>query len=214
VEFARATGSLARCCRAAAAAGAALLAAASASGAEEGVPEADTTDLARPGLSVGAGAVYAFEDFDRAFDDSAGAELHVGYRLTPHFGLSFLYQWLEGFDSTGAVQPYETVAPGEDVELDTHELSLGARFYALTGRFQPYALLGISLLIENWEIVDSDYRKPYDIDVGPAGRFGGGIDFYATPHLVLSLEGSYLAPGGDVDGENFGSLVLLLQYRR
>ncbi|HKJ23242.1 MAG TPA: outer membrane beta-barrel protein [Myxococcota bacterium] len=169
----------------------------------------------RSGPFAGAAGVYAFGDFDRKFDDSAGAELHLGYRVAPHLALEFVYQWLEGFDSLGGTpEPFDAVAPGEEVEIDTHQISLGAKVYGMTGRIQPYALVGVSLLVVNSEIVDPDFEKPYDVDVGPAGRFGGGVEYYATPHFVVGVEGSYLVPGGHVDGERFGTLGVLFQYRR
>ena len=114
------------------------------------------------------------------------------------------YEWLEGFDSTAGLP---------EVELDTHLITANARLFGLTGRFQPYALVGVGILIVNTELKLPDVPKPFGVDTGFTARFGGGLDFYLSEHSVLNLEGTYLAPSDKVKGENYGTLGASYQYR-
>jgi opacity protein-like surface antigen len=178
-------------------------------------------DYDRSGFHTGIGGVYAFENtgydadslgvgaafsgnFDPRFDDSAGVEVTAGYRFHPRFDLAFQYQWLEGFDSTRG---------DPALELDTHRLLISGRLFLLTGRWQPYALAGVGALIVNTEIVNDNFDKPYDVDVGAAFLFGGGLDFYATRSWVVAVEGSYLVPTGPVGKAKYGTLGVALRYR-
>jgi opacity protein-like surface antigen len=142
---------------------------------------------------------------DPKFGNSGGVDARFGYRATPRLAFEFDYQWQAGFDSRN-----EALTP--PLEIDTHLLSLNAKLFALTGRWQPYALLGASLLIFNTEIVGRP-PKPWDLDVGFAPRFGAGIDFYVTQHWALTLEGTYIVPVGVLDGANMGTAGVGVQYR-
>jgi hypothetical protein len=44
-------------------------------------------------------------------------------------------------------------------------------------------------------------------------RFGGGIDLYATKHVVVSAEVDYVLPFGDLENLDYLSFGLGLQYR-
>jgi opacity protein-like surface antigen len=167
-------------------------------------PEAGDRDFARTGPYFGVGGVYALEDFSRSFDDSAGINARGGYRALPNMAFELSYEWLEGFDSTAGVP---------EVELDTHLISANARLFGLTGRFQPYALVGVGILIVNTELKLPDVDKPFKVEAGFTARFGGGLDFYLSEHTVLNLEGTYLAPSAKVKGENYGTLGASFQYR-
>jgi opacity protein-like surface antigen len=180
-------------------------------------------DYARSGWYGGLTGFYAISDYSLNTDDlgvvppepaatnpkfgnAGGVDARFGYRATPLLAFEFDYQWQAGFNSRNdAIDP--------PLEIDTHLLSLNAKLFALTGRWQPYALLGASLLIFNSEIVDSSFNKPWNIDVGFAPRFGAGLDFYITPRWALTLEGTYIVPVGVVDGANMGSVGVGAQYR-
>ena len=179
-------------------------------------------DHARSGWYVGLGAVYAFEDFDGdaaqlalpdppyaarfepRFDDSAGIHLLGGYRVTPHFALELGYEWLEGFDAKAA-EP--------DLEVDSHLITLDAKLFALTGRVQPFARAGVGVHLANIEIVDGDFRKPWEESSGFAARFGIGVDYYLTRHWVVGVEGRYVLSTGDTKHFDYGGLMLGAQYR-
>jgi opacity protein-like surface antigen len=188
--------------------------------------EPPAPDTARSGWYLGLGGIFAIEDIsfnttqlkmvppeppatDPKFDNSGGVDFRAGYRMSPHWALEFDYQWQAGFDSSN---PAVKLPGTEGVEIDTHLLSLNAKLFGATGRWQPYGLLGASLLVFNKEIVDLK-PKPWDIDYGFAPRFGLGIDYCATEHWVLTLEGTYIVPVGVLDGANMGSVGAGFQYR-
>ena len=171
-------------------------------------------DYARTGFTVALGGVYAIEDFDgkfedpagvdRKFDDSAGVDLHFGYRAAPNLAFDFVYEWLEGFDST---------AGSPDVELDTHLVTVNAKFYALRGRFQPYASVGIGAYIVNTEIFAKRFDKPFSVDASFTGRFGAGIEIYLTPHIALTLDSAYIVPTSPNGGEQYAAIGAGALYR-
>ena len=188
-----------------------------------GAEPAPEPDYARPGWYLGATVFYAISDYsldtrelgvsppqpagiNPRFDDTAGVDARGGYRFGERFAVEFDYQWQAGFDSTAPA-----IAP--PLEIDTHLLSLNAKLFALTGRWQPYALVGGSLLIVNTEIVSSAFKKPFDIDTGFAPRFGVGLDYYLDENWSVVVEGTYAVPVGDVRDANMGSVGLGIQYR-
>lgn len=176
----------------------------------------------RSGFYLGLGASYAVENFsftsddlgleailgpgvDPNYDDSQGVDLQIGYRANPWLALEFLYGFLEGFDST---------AGNPATEIDSHLVTLNAKLFPCGGRIQPYALLGLGTHIINSEVRDPAVRKPFETDAGFVTRAGGGIDFYATRHFVVELEGAYQqGSGGIVKDAEFGSFGLHFLYR-
>jgi opacity protein-like surface antigen len=191
---------------------------AGAAGAESAQPEYD-----RVGWYLGLAGFYAISDFDLTtsdldvvppqpantdpkFGNSGGVDFRAGYRAFSRWAFEFDYQWQAGYDSKrSSIDPL--------LEIDTHLLSLNAKLFVLTGRWQPYALLGASLLIFNTEIVDDDFKKPWDISVGFAPRFGAGVDFWITESWAVMVEGTYIVPVGALDDANMGSVGAGFQYR-
>jgi opacity protein-like surface antigen len=185
--------------------------------------EASSEDFARPGWYLGLGAIYAISDYDLTTDEldvvppeptgvdpefanTGGVDFRAGYRVHPRWAFEFDYQWQAGFDSAeSSIDPM--------LEIDTHLLSLDAKLFAATGRWQPYVLLGAGLLIVNTEIVDDDFEKPWDLDTGFAPRFGAGLDVYLDEHWALTLEGTYLVSVGTFDDVDMGSAGAGFQYR-
>jgi opacity protein-like surface antigen len=191
---------------------------AGAAAAEPAQPEYD-----RVGWYLGLAGFYAISDFDLTtsdldvvppqpantdpnFGDSGGVDFRAGYRAFSRWAFEFDYQWQAGYDSKKSfIDPL--------LEIDTHLLSLNTKLFVLTGRWQPYALLGASLLIFNTEIVDDDFKKPWDISVGFAPRFGAGVDFWITESWAVMVEGTYIVPVGALDDANMGSVGAGFQYR-
>jgi opacity protein-like surface antigen len=187
---------------------------------------AEAEDGFQPGMYFGLGAVYAFPDFsfdsenlgmtailgpgvDPDFDDSAGAHLQVGYRAHPMLGVEFLYEFLEGFDSTNG---------SPDVEIDSHLFVLNAKLYPLAQPWrslEPYLLAGLGAHLINSEVFDVAVKKPFETDLGFVGRLGGGLAYHVNRHFVMELEGSYqLGEGGIVRYARYGALALHFIYRR
>jgi len=201
-----------------------LWASAAAAQTQEVPGEAEPTDdPTRIGFYAGLGAVYAFENFsfdsdnlglsgilgpgvDPKYDDSAGAHLQLGYRVEPWLGIEFLYEFLEGFDSTAGIP---------ETEIDSHLFTLNAKWYPRPGRLEPYLLAGMGAHLVNSEVRDSAVKKPFETDLGFVGRLGGGLAYQVTTHFGMELEGSYqLGHGGMVQYARYGTLALHFIYRR
>ena len=172
---------------------------------------AQDPDYARSGAYVGAGGFGAFENFDGTgpldVDDSWGLNARVGYRFHPRFAAEIQYEWYDDFeiDVLGF-----TVA-----EVDGWSLTANGKAYLLTGRIQPYALLGGGYL--EGELDTSGLGISAD-DNAFMWRFGGGFDIYAVggqgqEHIVLSLEATYLLPIAELDDLEFWTIGVGLQYR-
>jgi hypothetical protein len=65
------------------------------------------------------------------------------------------------------------------------------------------------------ELKDSLGLEPRVRVTGPdfAMRFGGGIDLYATKHIVVSAESSYVLPFEGLEDFDYVSIGLGLEYR-
>jgi opacity protein-like surface antigen len=182
--------------------------------------EPEASPFVRSGFYAGLGGFYIFEDLaldaeklglaavlsaDPAYDNSAGAEIVLGYRAHPKLGLEFVYQFIEGFDST---------AGSPATEIDGHAFTLNAHVYPCGGRLQPYGSFGLGAVLANSEVLSSGFKKPFEQDLGFALRFGAGLDYYLTEHVVFGLEGSYVAPVGGLAGHvNFGAVGFRFLYR-
>lgn len=183
-------------------------------------------DYVRPGPYLGIGASYAIENFsldsedleltgllgpgfDPDYDNSAGVDLQIGYRVDPKLAIEFLYSFLEGFDSRLGASA---------TEIDAHLVTLNAKWFPIEarcdGRLQPYALAGVGVQIVNSEVRDGGFQKPYRTDAGFVGRLGGGVDYYVTESFVIEAEGSYMLPaGGWVQHTEYTSLALHFIHR-
>ena len=200
--------------------------AALAAGGNAAQAEPPQPDYARSGWYLGLGGIFAIEDMsldttqlgmvppqpaatDPNFGNSGGVDFRAGYRVNSRVAVELDYQFQAGFDSSNPA----VVLPGTGgIEIDTHLLSLNAKVFAATGRWQPYGLLGASLLIFNKEIVDRK-PKPWNIDYGFAPRFAAGLDYYICENWALTLEGTYIVPVGVLDGANYGTVGGGFQYR-
>jgi opacity protein-like surface antigen len=158
---------------------------------------AQEIDYARPGIYVGGGGTFAVQDFDYAgANDSLGLNARVGYRINETFAAELEFEWYEDFG-----QP-------DFFEVDGYSISANGKAYLGTGQFQPYALLGVGLL--HGEI--SDEFDKFDSDE-LAVRIGLGADLYATENVVMTFDGAYVLPTGDLDDFPFLSFSWGLAWR-
>jgi opacity protein-like surface antigen len=211
---------------------AAIVFASAASGSAQAA-ERDQDDFARNGPFVGFAGVYAINTFeDNAEDDinsalallgyvatldvdeSFGVNVHVGYRFHPNFSAEFQVEWLDGFDADASVMalPVGDIAT---VEIEPRVFSLNAKGHLLTGRYQPFLLVGLGALTAKVEVEDAVGFGLSDIErfSGFAARFGGGIDVYATENIVVTVGADYVLPTGDVEDLDFVSIGWGFQYR-
>ena len=89
--------------------------------------------------------------------------------------------------------------------------------YFLTGRYQPFLLVGgggmtaeskVKLQSPGGGVASASERLN-----GFAMRFGGGIDLYATKHVVVSVGADYVLPFSDLEDLDYVSIGWGFEYR-
>ncbi len=117
-------------------------------------------------------------------------------------------------------------------DLESLVMTTNVKGHLMTGRYQPFVLAGLGFMRMESKARDvtpnadatTEVCQPALTDpchapqasdrrVEIAMRFGGGLDFYLTENVVFSAEGSYLMPTGKLDGLDYYTFSLGLQYR-
>ncbi len=178
------------------------------------------TPNSRSGIYVGTGGFHAFEDFERGrrvFDDAAGFNLRLGYRIHPRIAVEAMVDRINSFDVSGGFGAFSI--PAIKTEIDTWTVTLNGKFFLFTGRYQPYSLLGIGGLHAQTTV---KFRDSFFIPnpslksnrTGLAFRHGAGIDTYLTENWVGNLEASYVhSITNEIDGINYFAFGGGIQYR-
>jgi hypothetical protein len=153
-------------------------------------------DYARSGPFLGAGGVYAFENFsgsaaDANPDGSGGYFLKGGYRFNEWFALEIAFEQYLGFSEGG----------GGGGDTDLWLIGLNGKFYPFHGIIQPYLLAGAGYT----QVNPSASTGESDED-GAEFRFGGGVEVYVTRNWAFSADVGYYLPVGAPS--NFGAVPL------
>lgn len=176
--------------------------------------EEDAPDYARPGFYIGvgvSGASYTeianfVEDELRGVgvpvnvdtDTGVGFDLYGGYRAHPNIAVEAEFEMIPATD-------LKLSGFGRVAEIETWTLTSNFKVFPITGKAQPFLLVGIGLL--HGKLEDTLGQGISESDIDFAARFGGGADFYITEHLALTAKVSYvLATGVDdvLDYVSFG----------
>jgi opacity protein-like surface antigen len=207
----------------------------------------ESEDFDRRGFFIGAGASFAGENFsDRPVndiaeifsnqpglvfpirtgpeatakaDDSWSVKGHGGYRCHPRYSVGASFEYFGGFDTewSGVLNP-----SGASADIDIFVATVDIKGYLLTGRYQPYLLLGggtmsVKTRVVNptgsqhpWGSIPTAQSRAYTDFVL---RLGGGVDAYATDHVVVNIGASYLHPLGEVSGTALFTVGAGVEYR-
>ena len=186
-----------------------------------------------PPILAGDPGAYTFS-FDDIDSDTFGVSGRGGYRCHPYVSAELQFERLSDFDGAisenasgitnqGIIDPADfATARRFDLELESLVFTTNVKGHLLTGRYQPFVLLGVGFMrMESKARDDGTLGNPTlglapqasDRIVKVALRFGGGLDFYLTRNVVVSAEASYLMPTGKLDGLDYYSIGLGLQYR-
>lgn len=209
-------------------------------GAGASAEEGPAVDYNRVGGYLAVNGVYAWSHFGGTGahagqnldgNSNAGFAIRLGNRFHPNVAVEFQYEFLasrvatsqdpttdmelSGSSLTCPVPPGPEASPCQ-AEFYTHQTTLNFRVYPwaseddgffhaiMAGRIQPYALAGMGATI-----IDT----PQGDAVGFVARFGIGFDFYATEHIVLTLEGAYaISPGSAGHGAETTTEALTKGY--
>jgi len=215
-------------------------------GSEEEASESE--DFDRRGFFIGAGGSFAGENFtDRPVndiadifsnqpglvypivagpeatataDDSWSVKGRGGYRCHPRYSIGATFEYFGGFDTkwSGALNP--SGVSGSDIDIFVATVDI--KGYLLTGRYQPYLLMGGGTMsIETRVVNPTGSQHPWG--AGPVAqsrdytdfvlRLGGGVDAYVTDHVVVNIGASYLLPAGEVSGADLYTVGVGVEYR-
>jgi opacity protein-like surface antigen len=191
--------------------------------------EIDPEDFARRGWMLGVAGSYAIETFQDdaesnlervlgvptklSVDNSFGFRGLGGYRCHRRFSAEFEIEWLDGFESD-----FSSVGFGEvgEYKFETIVYTTNVKGYLLTGRFQPFLLVGAGLTTLDARLTKDNVGLGLSRSQNENSftmRFGGGIDLYATKNVVVSLQADYVRPFGNLDDLDFVSIGWGVQYR-
>jgi hypothetical protein len=134
-------------------------------------------------------------------DNSYGLAGRMGFRMGPMAAIELQGDWNYGLN-----------------DLSGFSITANLRFYPLTGvidrvtgsswfahRIQPYAVGGVGMI--SAKLPGERYR-----DLSGAFRLGGGIDFYVTPRIALSLGSEWVTGVGRLNDLGYVNAGLGLQY--
>ena len=185
-------------------------------------------DYARNGFYVGAGVLGGnhtkFDnkledlledelgvDVDVENDTAVGFELYGGYRFHPNFAIEAEFEMLPEADIDIDIDLVDPDSPAERVriaeleaELESWTITVNLKaFWPIRrsptepiGRIHPFVLVGIGAM--RAEIEETEVLGISESESGFVARFGGGLDFYLTEHIVASAGADYLLPTGDL----------------
>lgn len=165
-------------------------------------------DYARPGFSLGVGGGLIFENFDTGttsvdFDESAGFNAKLGYRVNDYFEGEIDYIYIDGFDGT--------MSGVKALKIDGYAVTVNGKLYPSTGRAQPYGLVGIGMA--DLEASDTLGLGLSSSETGSVFRLGGGLDFYAAENTVFFVEASYYLTQGDIEDTDFIPVTVGAKYK-
>jgi opacity protein-like surface antigen len=164
--------------------------------------ETEEVDYARSGAYLGVGGVFAFELFDDSIDvdNSNGFHVRAGYRIIPNLAVEARYENYRNFETDPGPGHYEGWS-----------VTGNAKGYILTGRWQPYALVGLGYL----NMVYPGTNRAGGASPGDdfMMRFGIGMDANITEHIAIGPEVAYVLPFGDVDDLDMLTVSLGVQYK-
>lgn len=157
----------------------------------------------------GSNAIEVFRDIAPFSGESAvGFNLRWGRRSTQRIAIEGQLEYLSNF---------RLKAPnGNTARFNWYTVSVNAKVFALTGRVQPYALLGMGVGIASGDkLGDIGFTGALadGSDIGFTGRVGAGGDLWITESLAASLEAGYVLPTGRIKDFDNVAVAWSLVYR-
>lgn len=173
----------------------------------------------RPGQPYGApGLLISIGPVDVA--NSNGADVRFGRRLNSNLSVEAQFEY-QKFDTE-----IDNWGP---ISVDTYGVTVNLKVSILTGRIQPYGLIGGGFMYANpdspFPIEDilasrnsSDITKYTEIidarDFGALMRLGAGVDVYLNEHVYMMAETTFVSSQGEaVDDIKYLAFTFGVGYR-
>jgi hypothetical protein len=150
---------------------------------------------------------------------SFGFDGRAGYRCHQRVSAEVQVEWFDSTDGNATIiyrEPTDPRGPLGFAKIDVEPLAVtvNAKGYLMTGRYQPFLGLGAGLLTVKSKVTDiTNGSSTTDHTTDFALRFAGGIDLYATRNVAVTLDLDYLLPFGDLEDRDYMSLGVGIQYR-
>jgi opacity protein-like surface antigen len=175
---------------------------------------------------------------------NVGFTARLGYRLHPRLAVETEVNWMNPWDLKSEADFSSNIRDevpfSGNIRVEPIVVTANAKFYLLTGRFQPYVSVGNGVYFLDIEDKGLGLRnrqlpqtfqqfsgRPRDLPERPPGtdlsvedwgytlRFRGGVEYYATEHLAVTFGVSYVLPmaGRPKDFDFLTYDVFGLQYR-
>jgi opacity protein-like surface antigen len=174
-------------------------------------PPEGTDEYERKGWFVGLAGAYAIPTHEQGEDGSLGVGGDIGYRCHRYFSTAVgVEKVMELLGSHDLLVPGLGSIRVSDVE--PYAVTTNFKAHLPLGRFQPFALAGGGMMAASTRIRGlglSETIEAKDVVL----RFGAGLDFYATKHIVLNVGADYLLPFGDFEDLDYISVGWGVQYR-
>ncbi|GIW45416.1 MAG: hypothetical protein KatS3mg077_2698 [Candidatus Binatia bacterium] len=169
---------------------------------------AQDDDFGRTGFYVAAMGSYSVENFDTDatgvdVKNALGFDLRTGYRLHPNVAVEGSFQHYRERE----LQP----PGGPSVELLSWGFWLNFKFYPITGKVQPYALIGPGFM--HLDAGRSRLLRISRDDNGFSPRGGVGLDVYLTKSIAATVEASYVFTTVDIEDKDHIPVTWGFTYR-
>ena len=150
-------------------------------------------DAATTGMAVRRHSMRA-SNFDHGSSgDSGFAQIRAGYHFLRFAALEAQLEYTPKFNGdSGSYAGVNTAIFGAWANIKGYPTA------PWTGRFQPYAMIGLGWW---WERRWGSAVNGVDQNGGFVSRFGGGIDFYVTKNIVVTAESAWVLPTGHLEPE-------------
>jgi opacity protein-like surface antigen len=121
-------------------------------------------------------------------------------------------EWLDDF--AGEVVNKRDGTAISDIKFSTIAGTINTKGYLLTGRVQPFVLVGVGAMSVRGDAKDFGRGVKTSQDDGHlVARFGGGIDFYVNRHWVVSGQADYVYSATNLESTNYISVGFGAMYR-
>jgi len=181
--------------------------------------KSEAADYTRNGFHVSALGLVGIPTYDGALDGtfeaafpaagsvdvgiSGGFSIRAGYRLHPRFSTELGFEW---------IAPYKVEVGGDEVsEVSTWMFFVDTRIHVMTGRVQPFLLIGMGAYHLDFSLPPSATGAIDATDFAP--RLGGGLDYYFTQSIALTSEVVYVIGTRRLFELDYVGISLGLTYR-
>jgi opacity protein-like surface antigen len=150
-------------------------------------------------------------DFDMKRQTTGGLSITAGRRCSSRVAVEFKFEWLDDFQGEMNVAEGGRVT---DVNISPFSGTINVKAFALTGRIQPFALLGMGFMSLHTDSINTGDNVSSAQTTGLlVVRFGAGVDYYVTRNWVATTSVDYVYSATNLKILDYMSFGMGLQYR-